>query len=231
MRDSAPPPVSGGPPAGAADARRRWLSPTALALIAANLLPLYGVLALDWEVLPLIVLFWLENIVIGVLNVARIALANPSRSAAGAGKLVLIPFFCVHYGMFTAIHGLFVFGLFGGEPYKALVDGLWTGDAAHHAIGEFSLWLPIAALATSHLFSFFWNYLGHGEYRTARPKTLMHAPYGRIVVLHVAIIGGAFLIQLLHSPLWALLLLIVLKIGLDLRAHTREHRPAPPVVE
>jgi len=52
----------------------------------------------------------------------------------------------------------------------------------------------------------------------------MQAPYSRVVVLHVTVLLGAMLIQLFHSPLWALLLLIGLKIGVDLRAHLKEHR-------
>ena len=214
----------------AAATRLGRFSPTALVLIAANLLPLYGVLVLGWAVLPIMVLFWLENIVIGVLNILRILFSSPADAAQWARKLLLVPFFAVHYGLFTAVHGLFVFALFGGESYKALIDGLWTLDAARHAIAEFALWPGIGALTASHLFSFFWNYLGQREYQQARPEALMQAPYSRVIVLHVVIIFGALLIQLFHSPLWALLLLIGLKIGVDLRAHLKEHRrqqPAP----
>jgi len=210
----------------------RWLTPSALALVAANLLPLYGVLVHDWPVLALIVLFWLENAVIGVLNVARILLAQPGNPGLWAGKLALGAFFCVHYGMFTAGHGVFVFALFGGAPYRTLVDGLWTGDAALQAIREFALWLPLAALAASHLFSFAWNYLVRGEYRNASPQQLMFLPYGRVVVLHVSLLFGGMLVEALDSPLWALLLLIVLKTATDLRAHRHEHvirlQPAVP---
>jgi len=207
--------------------RPGWFSPTALVLIAANLLPLYGVLVLGWAVFPIVVLFWLENVIIGALNLLRILFARPTDTAQWAGKLVLVPFFAFHYGLFTAIHGLFVFVLFGGEPYRALVDGLWTIDTARRAIVEFSLWPGIGALAASHLFSFFWNYLGQGEYRQASPQMLMQAPYSRIVALHVTILFGGLLIQLFHSPVWSLLLLIGLKIGIDLRAHLKEHGRPP----
>jgi len=209
-------------------ARLGWFSPTALVLIAANLLPLYGVLVLGWAVLPIMVLFWLENVVIGVLNVLRILFASPADAARWVSKLLLVPFFAFHYGLFTAIHGVFVFSLFGGEPYQALADDLWTLEAVRHAITEFSLWPGIGALAASHLFSFFWNYLGQREYLQARPEALMQAPYSRVLVLHVVIIFGALLIQLFHSPVWALLLLIGLKIGVDLRAHLKEHRRQQP---
>lgn len=197
--------------------------PSALVLIAANLAPLYGVLALGWEVFPLMLLFWLENVVIGVLNVARMLCVDPHDPASWAAKLFLVPFFCFHYGMFTAVHGVFVFSLFGGAAFGE-IRGLWTLDAAARAVQELGLGVPVLALAASHLFSFVWNYVGRGEFRRATVSAQMGRPYGRVVVLHLAILGGGFAALALGSPLWALLLLLALKIGLDLGAHLREHR-------
>jgi uncharacterized membrane protein AbrB (regulator of aidB expression) len=56
----------------------------------------------------------------------------------------------------------------------------------------------------------------------------MFRPYGRVMVLHVVILLGGFLVQLLGSPAPALALLVLLKTGLDLGAHLREHQPAAP---
>jgi Family of unknown function (DUF6498) len=199
---------------------------SALALVAANLAPLYGVLALGWDTFPLVLLFWLENVVIGLLNAARMLCADPRDPATWAGKLFMLPFFCFHYGMFTAIHGVFVFSLFGGKSYGE-IHGLWTLDAAARAVRELDLGFALLALAASHLFSFLWNYLGQGEFRRASLGALMAQPYGRVVVLHLAIIGGGFAAMALGSPVWALLLLIALKVGFDLRAHLKEHRETP----
>lgn len=201
-----------------------WYSPSALVLIAVNLLPLYGVLVLGWAVFPVMLLYWLENVVIGVLNVVRMLFAARAGTEKPIARLVLVPFFCVHYGLFAAAHGLVVFSIFGDERYNMLIDGLWTGQAALQAIRDYALWPALAALAASHLFSLLWNYLGRGEFRHARIAVLMQAPYLRVIVLHVTLIAGGLLIELLASPLWALLVLIALKIGIDLRAHLREHR-------
>ena len=80
------------------------------------------------------------------------------------------------------------------------------------------------ALAASHLISFGYNYLYKGEYRRTVVPKLMFAPYGRIVVLHIAILGGAFAIQALDSPVFLLVILIVGKIVIDLGLHFRVHR-------
>ena len=53
---------------------------------------------------------------------------------------------------------------------------------------------------------------------------LMMQPYGRIIVLHIAIIGGAFAIMLLGSPVFLLLILIGGKIWLDVKMHLLERR-------
>ena len=178
-------------------------------------------LAWGWPVFPLLALFWFENVVVGALNAARMLLADPADSALWAGKLFMVPFFCVHYGMFTLIHGVFVFGLFGGKAYDP--KGLSVLEPAVRAAYDYNLWLPAAALAASHLFSFFWNYLWRGEYRRAVLGQLMARPYKRVVMLHLTILLGGFAAMALHSPAWALLVMVAIKTALDVRAHRKEH--------
>jgi len=159
---------------------------------------------------------------VGTLNAIKLLTADPGDRALWAGKLFIVPFFCFHYGLFTLVHGVFVFSLFGGKRYGA--EGLWVSDLLTMAAREFHLWLPIAALLASHLFSFFWNYLYRGEYRRVSLPILMFSPYARVVVLHVTILVGGFGAMALGSPLWALIILLGLKIGIDLAAHLKEHR-------
>jgi Family of unknown function (DUF6498) len=51
----------------------------------------------------------------------------------------------------------------------------------------------------------------------------MIEPYKRIMVMHITLIVGGFLTLILRTLQPALLLLIILKTGVDLRAHLREH--------
>jgi hypothetical protein len=197
---------------------------TAALLVAANLVPLHGVLFWGWEVFPLLVLFWAENVIVGVLNVARMLAIDPGDLLGWGAKLFIVPFFCVHYGMFTAGHGVFVFsGMFGGQ-YR--VQGLNPLGAAADAFRDFGLWFPAAILAASHLFSFFWNYLGRGEFRRAELRAQMGKPYTRVILLHVTIILGGMGTMALGSPVWALVLLVALKTLVDVVTHVREHRRA-----
>jgi Family of unknown function (DUF6498) len=194
-------------------------------LVAANLLPLYGVLFWHWEVFPLLLLFWIENVVIGVLNVARMLLVDPADPMAWLGKLLVVPFFCFHYGMFTSVHGIFVLTMFGGKAYDP--KGFWLFEPALQAARDFNLWLPLGALAASHLFSFLWNYLYRGEFRRAGLAELMGRPYKRVILLHVTILFGGFAVMALHSPIWALVLLVGIKIAVDVAAHRNERQAFP----
>lgn len=200
-----------------------WRSPSSLVLIAANLLPLYGVLALDWPVFPVMLLFWLENVVIGVLNALRMLLADPTDLALWSAKLFMVPFFCFHYGMFTAIHGSFVVSLFGGKNYDHMDQGLVPVVGVLRAIADFGVAPALAVLAGSHVFSFLWNFLMRGEFRRVSLSDQMGQPYKRVIVLHLTIIFGGGIAMALGSPVWALLALIALKIGFDLNAHVKEH--------
>ena len=52
---------------------------------------------------------------------------------------------------------------------------------------------------------------------------LMAAPYGRIVVLHIAILFGAFATMAFGNSVFLLILLIIGKIIIDAKLHLRSH--------
>ncbi|MCX8090205.1 MAG: DUF6498-containing protein [Verrucomicrobiae bacterium] len=200
----------------------REFLPSVAALVLANLVPLVGVFVWGWEVFPLVLLFWCENVIVGVFNALKMLLAQPQERLGWLMKVFLIPFFCFHYGMFTLVHGVFVAGFFGGAFRSGApppdLTFFWDAIVQHH------LTWAVAGLVVSHGFSFGVNYIGRGEYQRAQVRDLMAQPYGRVVVLHLAILGGGFLMALLGSPAAGLALLVALKIVLDVRAHLRERQ-------
>jgi hypothetical protein len=217
-----------------------------IVLIVANVLPIVGVVHWGWNVFEIVVLYWFENLVLGVINVLKMLTCCPEpeeKDASGqplpdylqssngsalvhhGSKLFLIPFFTLHYGGFCAGHGVFVFAMLGpktpaggdADPFKKMAD--WFSSFPESDIKWFAL-----AIMASHLFSFFHNYIGKGEFRKTTPPELMHAPYGRIVVLHLAIIFGGFVVQAMGSSVGMLTLLIIGKIIIDAKLHLRAHK-------
>lgn len=205
-------------------------SPSGLILIAVNLIPLFGVLYLDWQLLPLLFLFWFENVVIGVFNLLKILTCKPLCPVSWASRLFLAPFFTFHYGMFTVGHGIFLFAIFGKGYMQHSESGqsLEPFGFIEHLIADQHLFWPLIAMFLSHGFSFVYNFLIKGEFLQHSPSDLMLAPYGRIAILHITILIGGFATQILGEPIVALLLLVVLKTGMDLTAHLRAHRKRDP---
>ena len=206
-------------------------------LVAANLIPLWGVIFWDWDAFNVVLLYWSENIVVGFYNILKMAFARVSHPAEHLGKLFLIPFFSVHYGGFCAVHGFFVLMLFGkGESgFEPIQGESWPCffvflqmllNVIRHAYSIMSLEMRYAmgALFLSHGVSFIYNYLIKGEYAKIKPDKLMGSPYGRVVVMHVAIIFGAFLTAALGSPVGILIILVGLKTSLDVIFHLRQHK-------
>jgi hypothetical protein len=228
-----------------------------IALLVANAIPIVGVAFLGWSLWTILVLYWLENGIVGVWNIPKIAMAEgaPSgltRTARLNGQLVssmstaaqrtfAIPFFIFHYGLFWAVHGVFVFVLpmmlgftttLQGPPLfepASRPGGSPLGPAQSVGFGEIEIGpvlLGAGALFLSHGASFVWNYVARGEHRTASPTGQMFAPYGRLLVLHLTIVLGAWPVVALGSPIGLLLVLVVGKTILDLAFHLREHARA-----
>ena len=231
------------------------------ALIVANAIPLFGVLFLGWNVWMILIVYWLENGVVGVFNVLKILRAEgailPSsgwtmngRPMGAVGRRAIAGFFLMHYGIFWLVHGLFVLTLpmFTGlmsevsgphllfDVEGQFVDGSYIGPALDPGANLSSglqfgpSVLAVIALAVSHGLSFWFNYLGRGEYRRTSPAAQMFAPYGRLFVLHITIIFGGIAIAITAAPAAAVAVLVVLKTAMDIGFHLAEHRKAamPP---
>jgi hypothetical protein len=52
----------------------------------------------------------------------------------------------------------------------------------------------------------------------------MAQPYGRVVILHLTILLGGFMVMALGSPMIGLILLITLKTFVDIKAHLKQHK-------
>lgn len=201
-------------------------------LVLVNLLPLGGVLFFNWDVAALVVLYWSENLVLGFFTLTKMLVTSP------LGGLPLGLFFIIHYGGFCAGHGMFILMLLmdadvdsmSGDPWPLfLVFPQMLINVVREVLAQAPpQWMvAFAALFVSHGVSFVLNFLLGPEREQGNPGKLMSAPYGRIVVLHIAIIFGGFAVMALGQPVAMLLVLVLLKIGLDVKLHLREHRPKP----
>ena len=202
---------------------------TLASLLAANLLPLAGVYLWGWSLTDLLLLYWLENAVVGLYTVMTLLAAWPedrSRWSRVAAKVFTVPFFVVHYGMFWIGHGIFLLAFFGGDmrtvPNQA--QGFFLAPILESWQRFDVLIWPVAAMLVSHGIAFLINFLASGEYRNSKVNELMMRPYGRVVILHVTIVAGGFLALLLGPSLAVLLLFVTVKIVADVFGYLRASR-------
>ena len=190
-----------------------------LSVLAAAIVA-YGVLVLKWSVFVVVALFWFENVVIGVLNVAKMLVTGARLgSAALIGALALAAFFTVHYGLFTVTHGIFVVALFGESELGKSTAGFFAplSQMIGYLFADRDAWLA-AILITMLQGAAFVRWLGSTNHHIANLPALMFAPYGRIVILHITIIASGILVLALKAPVAGALLLVALKLVFDLKA-------------
>jgi hypothetical protein len=182
-----------------------------LMLWLANLVPLGGVFLFNWQVADIMLLFWLESAIIGFFNILKMF------RICGPVAIFYSIFFTGHFGAFMSVHLMFIFALF--------IEDEGTSASLIEVASVFvSLWPAILALFISHAFSYSRNFLGRQEYLKLTIKDQMQKPYNRIVLMHVTIIFGGFLILALNATVPVLVLLILMKTIVDAKAHVKEHK-------
>lgn len=151
--------------------------------------------------------------------------APGAKQMAGKAKFFLVPFFCVHFGIFMFVHMMFISLLLGNKEGFLNPGGSPT-EPILNFFREANFWfaLSILGLIASHLYSYFANYIGKGEYQSTAAPLEMMKPYSRVVAMHLAILFGAFLSVVLGSGFAVLVLLVIGKTVIDLKLHLKEHK-------
>jgi hypothetical protein len=197
-----------------------WLralgQPIVLVGLVVDLFPIYGVLMFGWNAVPLVMLYWMENIIAGALTIPRIVISGASYGGIGffAG-IVMSLFFVFHYGLFCFVHGTFLMAFIGfsdgtlGDQSTFMLD--IPGMFAFGMNSGLHVDWFIYAIIGFQVIVLLWEFLIKGEWKDTNPMAEMFAPYGRIIVLHLAIFGGAFALFMLGQPMIGVLALILFR--------------------
>lgn len=197
--------------------------PDAAWIIASNAIPVAGVLFFGWQALPLLVFYWIENVVIGAFNLPKILVAGLTKDKVqGIASVVLVPFFILHYGLFCFVHGIFVFAMFtmsetihsGVAPTTDSFD--LTGRVFQMLQTDSDLLWSVVALCLVQAGSFAVFWLGGRRWRETDAIRQLFEPYGRIVVMHLTIFIATIPVIVIGQPMLAVLVLALLKSGLEL---------------
>jgi Family of unknown function (DUF6498) len=199
--------------------------PRLIETLAVNAIPLYGLVRADWSLATLLVVYWGENLLNTVFVGARIWLhrtltrkrghwsarrettittrvGDKTTTRVSSGTTTLLASFVTTNLVFTLAHGIFVlafvYAILGvGPSGPSLRRGL-LGILAAQAMGL------VMDAATIRARSFAWI------------QQRADAALGRMLVLHLGLIGGAFLLAWTERPTSFFLAFVVLKLLFDL---------------
>ena len=192
---------------------RTYRDPVAWMILAVDLFPVWAVLTLGWGAAPLVFLYWLENLIIGAVTLAKMIATSVKEHVIGLlGILFIGPFFVFHYGMFCFVHGVFVsaFSHMGSgsdgpsfpTPWGLVQEALQSGA---------NMPTFVVAIIAVQVVLFVQDFIVRGEYRETSVDKEMMKPYARVIVLHIAIFAGAFAMAAIGEPMWGMLILILLR--------------------
>lgn len=192
--------------------------------VAANLAMLGWAYWADAGLGLVMVFYWIESIALGIGAALRMILTQPQdpeqQRRSRATKLVLIPFFCIHYGAFALAHGIVLILLLSEFQMVIWSDALIVS-------------LPVMMLAMVALYGLALPLVDRAQgLLTAPPPDYVVGVYGRVAVLHIGVMGAGFLVGLsgqAHAFTFVAVFMIakiVAETGLLRRRAARAEKPA-----
>jgi hypothetical protein len=192
-------------------------------LLVSNAIPLFGVWYYGWSATNVLVLYWLESLLVAVFTCLRIAAHcrltrrrghwRQDQLAAKPGAIGARPVMLRDYALiafvFTLAHGIFVAAIAFILARNHPGDPVWQFASIPFRQGALIL---LGML----LIDFCVDRATLAQRTFAWIKMYTQQRMGRVLILHLAIIGGMFAMAATQSPFGVLYALIGLKTAWDL---------------
>ena len=194
-------------------------------LIAANLLPVYGVWFLDWNAREVFMVYCLETVIAGIFTLIKMGIVtaikkwdwwenNGSRTKVHGVFHML--FFLVHYGFFIAIQ-MFIFSkttIFDSSKDFGFFNFLFSMPGHLNN----STWMMFGSFVVGYGYKNLTEFILTDEYKTASLSYIMFEPYIRIFIQQFTVIAGSFILFFDATNIFILLFALVkifFTIGID----------------
>ncbi len=196
-------------------------------ILATSLVPLAGVMWFGWSASTLLLVFWSETLLAGTANVVRIGLHRRLTRARGhwhrqiddsskrksKSETTFLAEYATILYVFTFAHGLFlgIFLMILNQNWRGEGPSPWQIDVASFRSG-------MLAVAGITAFELLYDLMSLGQKPFSWLKARMQVALGRVVILHLVVIFGAFLMMRYETPMSFLAILVGLKTLMDLGA-------------
>lgn len=173
-------------------------------MIAVNLIPIWGVWFHQWNAREVFLIYCLETILIGLVNILRMSITSFYRkedvwNSTGsqqtmASSWLFICFFAVHYGFFVAIQLFIFWGTSGAETALGISALQFVFHFPKYLSTDSLYWL--GTMLISYLMIVLKEFILSGKYKTASLSLLMFEPYERIIIQQFTVIVGSLFLGL-----------------------------------
>ena len=197
-------------------------------IILANLIPLYGVIFMDWNAGSMFIVYCLETVIIGIFNVLKMIIVTvlvrtPDENVSfGTGRninaLFLIPFFIFHYGLFVFIQTQMFFHVSNILNDDRFITSYSEVIEQMGPEGKMVLLIFVISYSLQTFYSFGFS----GQYKTIGISRLMFQPYARIFVQQFVVIIGSIFMSLGAGKVF-MLVFIALKIMFEVYINFDRH--------
>src|SRR5574343_31937 len=173
-------------------------------MIAVNLIPIWGVWFHQWNAREVFLIYCLETILIGLVNILRMSITSFYRkedvwNSTGsqhtmASSWFFICFFAVHYGFFVSIQLFIFWGTSGAETALGISALQFVFHFPKYLSTDSLYWL--GTMLISYLMIVLKEFILSGKYKTASLSLLMFEPYERIIIQQFTVIVGSLFLGL-----------------------------------
>ncbi|TCC89266.1 hypothetical protein EZ428_16345 [Pedobacter frigiditerrae] len=187
------------------------------------ILMLVGIFVLGWEPEVVIIAYFLETIIIGVIHVFKLLVVlrfgaqqgiDPTKKDVFSGFSV-IPFFILHYFFFIFVQSIFIFEML--EDMIPSENGSFNVFSNYaYLLSQHDVFMAFLTLAFSNVAMTFKNFILPGEFRRTTTSKLYFQPYVRIFIQQFVTIFAWFFMFLSSSAMAAALLIIIFRLIVDL---------------
>ncbi len=191
-------------------------------LIAANLVPIWGVWFDGWDAKMIFLVYCLESVIVGLYNLVQMWMVTlvkkqdvwqNGESLSMVSGYVFMLFFLVHYGFFIFVQlkiFLSIVSIKGlqGDVFQLLFH-------FQHYLPGYAMWLLLYFTITYGLVVVK-DFVMTGMYRNIDLGTLMFAPYARIFIQQFVVIVGSFALLFNKEGKVFILVFVLFKIFFEL---------------
>jgi Family of unknown function (DUF6498) len=200
---------------------RKKLSPADGLLIAANLLPVYGVWFLGWNATEAFIVYALETIIVGLLTILKMTVITLVRkkddwyangSPTRQSGIFFIVFFILHFGIFALVQTTMFSQSAGITPPGS---GLFHFFFHWYDYVNKNILLMLLAFTLTYIVRDFMPFMLHGNYKKQPLMMVMFQPYSRVFIQQFTVIIGSMLLSLGLGKIFILVFALI-KTGFEL---------------